>query len=204
MSRGGDKYEVEARKRRVEAVIRATDRMLVRWLTQKLGDVETARDIAQSAYLRVWRHAETEPIDNPQALIFKAAANLAANEFRARKRRRLVRIEVAPDDEAGLKEIPGLQPCPETELASKQMLAASVLAIERLPSQVRRAFILSRFEGKNYREIARDMRVSESSVEKYMIHALRALRDDARVAAGDGKILELDAVRDQRARLRAK
>lgn len=204
MSRGDESKEVETRKRAVEAVIRAKDRMLVRWLTQKLGDVETARDVAQSAYLRVWRHAETSPIDNPQALIFKAAANLAANEFRARKRRRAVRIEIAHGDDAQLREIPGQDPCPETELASKQSLAASVLAIERLPEQIRRAFVLSRFEGMNYREIARDMRVSESSVEKYIIQALRALRENLDAAAAEPKILALDAERDKRARLRAK
>jgi RNA polymerase sigma-70 factor (ECF subfamily) len=198
MSRDGDRDEIEARKRFIEAVIRATDPMLVRWLTRKLGDVETARDVAQSAYLRVWRHAETTPIDNPQALIFKAAANLAANEFRARRRRRAVRVETAAGDDARLREIPGFDPCPEAELVSKQSLASSIAAIERLPEQVRRAFVLSRFEGLSYREIARAMRVSESSVEKYVIHALRALRENLESADRGPRVIDLDSARGGR------
>lgn len=204
MLRGDSRQEIEARKRAVEAVIRSHDRMLVRWLTRKLGDAETARDVAQSAYLRVWRHAETSQIDNPQALIFKAAANLAANEFRARKRRRAVRIETTAADEARLSEVPGSRPSPESELESKQLLAASVAVIEALPPQVRRAFILSRFEGKNYRDIARAMGVSESSVEKYIIQALRVLRMNLEESEGEPKILALDAAREKRARLGTK
>lgn len=52
-------------------------------------------------------------------------------------------------------------------------------AITGLPGRIRRAFILSRFMGKNYREIAIDLNVSESSVEKYIISALAQLRDAA-------------------------
>lgn len=168
--------ETAARQRAVEAAIRAHDRMLVRWLARKFGDMETARDIAQSAYLRVWRHAETQIIQNPQALLFKTAANLAANEFRARKRMRAMCMDASPSDDDYIMEIPAQLPSPESEIDSKRQLAASMAAIDALPAQVRRAFVMSRFEDMNYRQIARALGVSESSVEKYIIQALRALR----------------------------
>ena len=157
--------------------IREHDRVLVRWLTLKFGDVETARDIAQSTYLRVWRYAQTQPIQNLQALIFKTAANLAANEFRARKRRRAISIEANGVDVASLMEAAhSREPTPEATAIAKQEIGLLMDAIGKLPAQVRRAFILSRFEEKPYREIALIMGVSESSVEKYIIMALRSLR----------------------------
>jgi len=168
------------RRKQVDRAIRRHDRMLVRWLTKKFGDQETARDIAQSTYLRIWRYAEHNEIDNPQALIFKTAANLAANEFRARHRMRFIeRITPRADDDADNFQIDDLacdDPSPEHIAVAKQDLKASIAAIKKLPDRIRHAFVLSRFENKSYREIAADMGLSESSVEKYIITALKLLR----------------------------
>jgi RNA polymerase sigma-19 factor, ECF subfamily len=170
-----------ARHRLVDRAIRKHDRMLVQWLTKKFGDREAARDIAQSAYLRIWRYAEHNQIDNPQALIFKTAANLAANEFRARHRMRFIeRMTPRADDDTEHNKIEDLAsdaPSPEQITVARQDLKTSIAAIKNLPDRIRHAFILSRFENKNYREIACDMKVSESSVEKYIIAALKLLRD---------------------------
>lgn len=161
----------------IERAVRKHDRVLVRWLAQKFGDLETARDIAQSTYLRVWRYAQIQPIDNLQALIFKTAANLAANEFRARKRMKTLSQEQAKESTGRAIEwiaCPG--PSPEATTLAREEVAATLQAIEALPQRARRAFILSRFEEKTYREIAALLDVSESSIEKYIIAALKALR----------------------------
>ncbi len=175
------KHSDVARDKLVDRAIRKHDRMLVQWLTKKIGDREAARDIAQSAYLRIWRYAEHNEIDNPQALIFKTAANLAANEFRARHRMRFIeRMTPRADDDNDLNKIENLAsdaPSPEQITAAKQDLKTGIAAIKQLPDRIRRAFIMSRFENMNYREIAAAMKVSESSVEKYIIAALKLLRD---------------------------
>lgn len=166
----------------VAAAFRKHNQMLTRWLAQKLGDVETARDIAQGAYLRVLAYSKTQRIDNAQALIFKTAANLAANEFRSRKRRRTFAAEpLAGEGENAVDLVACRDPSPEEAAQSKEEVAAALDAIRALPAPVRRAFVLSRFEAKTYREIAALMGVSESSVEKYIIAALKAVR--AAVAA---------------------
>ncbi|MEK7265403.1 MAG: sigma-70 family RNA polymerase sigma factor [Pseudomonadota bacterium] len=178
---------------------RRHDRMLVRWLAQKFGDIETARDIAQSAYLRVWRYAQTQQIDNLQALIFKTAANLAANEFRARKRLRALKFDSATSHKEFLVEqVASEQPSPEAAAVTKEQIAASMRAIESLPAQARRAFVLSRFEDKTYREIAGLLGVSESSVEKYIIAALKALRAAAEETDRSPNIIPLPNRRDRR------
>ncbi|OFW98860.1 MAG: hypothetical protein A3E78_13610 [Alphaproteobacteria bacterium RIFCSPHIGHO2_12_FULL_63_12] len=173
--------------------------MLVRWLAQKFGDIETARDIAQSAYLRVWRYAQTRQIDNLQALIFKTAANLAANEFRARSRLKALKFESAThQNEFLVEQVAGEQPSPEAVAVAKEQIAASLRAIESLPTQARRAFVLSRFEEKTYREIASILGVSESSVEKYIIAALKALRAAAEETGRSPNIIHLSNRRNPR------
>ena len=176
----------------VDSVIRQHDRMLVRWLAQKFGDIETARDIAQSAYLRVWRYAQSQPIDNMQALLFKTAANLAANEFRARKRmRRLTVASPGQGEEDAVDRVASQTPSPEATALAREQVAAASAAINALPDQTRRAFVLSRFEDKTYREIAALLGVSESSVEKYIIAALKALRKAAIETEGGNKVVQL-------------
>jgi RNA polymerase sigma-70 factor (ECF subfamily) len=182
----------DAEGKAVGRAIERTDRMLVRWLAQKFGDIETARDIAQSAYLRVWRYAQTQQIDNLQALIFKTAANLAANEFRARKRIQSLKIDSSTATRENLiEQVASEQPSPEATAVAREEIAASLQAINSLPQQARRAFILSRFEEKTYREIAVILGVSESSIEKYIIAALKALRTAAEQSGRSPKIVRL-------------
>lgn len=170
----------QARRDAVDHAIRQYDRLIVRWLSHKFGDMELARDIAQSAYLRVWRHTEKSEIDNPRALLFKTAANLAANEFRARRRARHVLRAAAGFAADVVNQVACDLPSPEHAAVARQDLEASLSVIDAMPHRVRRAFILNRFEEKSYREIAQDMNVSVSSVEKYIISALKILRNAVR------------------------
>lgn len=189
----------ESENDEVSRAFRRHDRMLVRWLAQKFGDIETARDIAQSAYLRVWRYAQTQKVDNPQALIFKTAANLAANEFRARKRLHTLKIDPSTASrENAIEQIACEQPSPEAAAVAREEIAASLQAINALPAQARRAFVLSRFEEKTYREIAQMLAVSESSVEKYIIAALKALRAAAEESGRSPNIIPLPNRRNRR------
>lgn len=166
-------YSTEA----FSSAFRQHERILVRWLAQKFGDMDIARDIAQSAYLRVWRYAQTQKIDNLRALVFQTAANLAANEFRARKRRPTVSIDPSIAEQLDISDLARCQAqSPESSAIWKQEIAHLMAAIGELPMPARRAFVLSRFEEKTYREIAEILGVSESSVEKYIIAALKALR----------------------------
>lgn len=161
----------------VARAFRKHNQMLIRWLAQKLGDVETARDIAQGAYLRVLSYSRSQKVENAQALIFKTAANLAANEFRSRKRRGAFAPEPgAGGNESAVERVACPHPTPEEAALSKEEVSATLNAIRALPDRARRAFVLSRFEGKTYGEIAAILGVSESSVEKYIIAALKAVR----------------------------
>ena len=177
----------------VEKTIREKDAMLIAWLTKKFGDSEAARDIAQDAYLRVWRYAQQHLIDNPQALLFKTAANLSANEFRNRRLKQTQHIVSTTDHlRDQVENLPCDAPSQERISTARREIEISMNAIHRLPEKARRAFIMSRFQDMNYTEIAEQMGVSVSSVEKYIITALHelrsALRDDEQPK---GKVIQL-------------
>jgi len=50
-------------------------------------------------------------------------------------------------------------------------------SIDLLPSERRKIFILSRFEGLKYREIADQLNISVKTVENQMYQALKFLRE---------------------------
>lgn len=48
--------------------------------------------------------------------------------------------------------------------------------MDQLPPQCRRVFSLSRFEGKKYKEIAEELKISQKAVERHISNALRLFR----------------------------
>ena len=176
----------------LSVAIRENDAMLLRWLTGKLSDPDLARDIAQSTYLRVWRHAQANDIINPKALLFRTAANLTANEFRARGVRR--QHERAPVDSEGnalADSVPSDDPTPERAASARSDAVLSIEVIRGMPENVRRAFVMNRFEGRTYSEIAEALGVSVSSVEKYIISALKTLRQAVEDGEAKGCVIPI-------------
>ena len=61
-------------------------------------------------------------------------------------------------------------------MEAKETLSFIYQALSDLPQNQRQAFILNRAKGMTYSEIAAQMGVSVSSVEKYILEALKHLR----------------------------
>ena len=183
----------------VEA-IRRDEKLLIRWLTKKLGDADAARDVAQTVFMRVWAFAETATVENPRALIFKAAGNLALNEIK--RRNRYYRRHVTPSEfteSDALDNVACAAPSPEKNASLREDVVLILNAIHALPDRPRQAFMMNRFEGLSYREIAKAMGVSESSIEKYMIEALKRLRQVLNADRNKGeKILNFPPIPDRR------
>ncbi|MEO1241214.1 MAG: RNA polymerase sigma factor [Pseudomonadota bacterium] len=180
--------------------MRQEEKLLIRWLTQKLGDPDSARDVVQSVFLRVWAFAENGVVENPRALLFKTAGNLALNELKRRNRFTRRHIEPGTTSENDpLHNVASSSPSPEKQASLREDVSITMAAIEALPDRPRRAFMMNRFDGLSYKEIAALMNVSESSVEKYMIEALKKLRSSMNeVALGKSKVIKFARVQRSR------
>jgi len=185
----------------IERAMRNDEKLLIRWLTKKLGDQDSARDVVQSVFLRVWAFAENGVIENPRALLFKTASNLALNEMKRRNRYTRRHVEPAASSENdALHNVASLSPSPEKQASLREDVSITMAAINDLPDRPRRAFVMNRFDGLSYKQIAVLMNVSESSVEKYMIEALKKLRASI-VEAAHSKTKIVKFARPQRRRI---
>jgi len=153
------------------------EQFIVNWLKRFLGDNETALDVKQSAFMHVWEFSSHTKIDNPKALMFKIARNLAYNEIRRRKRFDAAFVTTSDYSENEIEQVScSATPSPEQMTSLRDDIQRVLKKINTLPERQKQAIIMHRLQGKSYKKIAQELRVSESSVEKYMIFALKTIR----------------------------
>jgi len=155
---------------------------LEKFLTRKLENPEDAAEIAQDAFLRIQSMAEPQQLDNARAFLFQVASNLAIDKLRRRTLHyRYLKAEKNMSADGEPVDINAIAASPEQILHARQKLDAIYAAVDELPFKVKQAFLLHRKSGLSYGDIAREMGVSVSSIEKYILQALKHCR--ARLAA---------------------
>lgn len=161
----------------VEALFRENETDLRSYVRGKLGrsgavDVE---DIVQEAFLRLARQDASVNIENPRGFLFRTARNLTYDLLR----RRGVRDNYNAAQAADPRALQARLECESAEQAAStsEELRNILDAIEQLPPQCQRVFLLQRQEGLRYAEIADELGISKSMVQKHMTKALLKLAE---------------------------
>ncbi|MBV7258670.1 RNA polymerase sigma factor [Erythrobacter crassostreae] len=141
------------------------DAPLRSYFSKRVNRYEDVDDLVQELYGRVWASKGARDIQNPDGYIFQAAANLLKERYRNRGTRDAAMSEL-PFFNAGNEVI-----TPERILQGKDELRLLEQALAELPPRTRTVFLLHRFEGFKYREIADRIDVSVSSIEKHIAAA---------------------------------
>lgn len=158
----------------LEQLISSQRNALVRFLSRKLGSVEDAQEIAQEAFMRIHRLENPGELDNARAFLFQVASNMAIDQLRRRSlHHRYVEEEGGRLQDESVQQGPAT---PEELVTAREQVRLVFTAIEQMPSKPRQALMLHRVKGLSYGEIAREMGVSVSSVEKYILEALKHCR----------------------------
>ena len=153
-----------------EAVFRAYYPRLVVLVRAYVRSKETAEDLVQQLFLKLWRlHHTLEISESLNSYLFRAARNIAFNHLRHTRVERLGQDRMAA---APLRLVAGAD-----ELVSEHDLARAIdQAVEELPERCRLVFTLSRREGLSHREIAEALGISQKTVETQIHRAFEALR----------------------------
>lgn len=156
---------------------------LRRFLQARFGRDADVDDIAQEAWMRMQRVRDPAGLENARAFLFQTAANLAVDHLR---RVDFERQHFTPDED-GVADAPVELSSPERVLDADQQLALVQEAIAELPVRCRQAFVMHRTRDMTYPEIAAQLGVSTSMVEKYVIQALKHCR--RRLEAGNRAVI---------------
>jgi RNA polymerase sigma-70 factor (ECF subfamily) len=149
---------------------------LARFLAARLGSRESAQDVLQDLFLRLDRSAQASEIRDPVAYVFRMAANLANDHRRSQRRAQARDAAWASARHVVMgSETVADTPSAEASYGAKQRVEAVRRALDELSPQCRRVFLLHKFEGRSHEEIANQVGISRSTVEKHMHTALTHL-----------------------------
>jgi RNA polymerase sigma factor (sigma-70 family) len=139
---------------------------LRRYLQRRLGDGHMASDLVQDTFLNLIEGPETR-IQDIRAYLYTIARNLLINHVKQEVRRRT--DSVAPD---ALSDLAADEPSPEDIVDSRLQLERVHALVLELPRRTQEIFVLNRIHGLTHAEVARHLRISDSSVQKHLAMAI--------------------------------
>ncbi len=144
-------------------------RVLRRYLRRYSVNDDAAADLAQEAFLRTYAASNSKAIEHPRAFLFQTARNLALNDIRNRKRADTE--TVADFDDLGVyRDYPSL----ESAQVSREEFEVLCDAINELPEQCQRVFVLRKIYQYSYKEISNELGIAVSTVEKHVAKGAKA------------------------------
>jgi RNA polymerase sigma-70 factor (ECF subfamily) len=155
-----------------ESLFRSSYVSLVRYAKTLLKDQDTAEEIVQDLFFRIWKDREKIRIES----------SLNGYLFRSVHNRCLHFIEHSRIVEKHAEEMSFRQPespeSPSDILNYKELQAKIATILEKLPERCGQIFCMNRFEGLKYNEIAEKLSVSVKTVEANMGRALKEFRKE--------------------------
>ena len=150
---------------------------LANFAMNMVNDDNAAKDIVQEVFVRLWKRREKiEFGPYIKSYLYKAVTNTSLNHIQSNKKRLQI-FQTLIDKNPIIRDGPN-------EMEKKEFHHKVREAIDKLPPKCRVIFILSKHEGKKYREIAEELNISIKTVENQMGIALKRLREDLKKYMG--------------------
>jgi len=140
-----------------------------------LHNIEEAEDVAQEVFIQVFKSISKFRGDSKLSTwIYRIAVNRSLNKIRSRKSKFLVALDSV--FEANKNPGTSFPKTPYDSLENKERAQVLHLAIDKLPVNQKKVFILSKYRGLPNKKIAEVLNVSLSSVEALMNRSKKNLR----------------------------
>jgi RNA polymerase sigma factor (sigma-70 family) len=167
---------VENRDLDYDLLVRPMEGRMMRSIWRIVRHREAAEDALQDALAVIWKKREAVARHpKPEALILRIAVSAAIDAVRKSRRRLRNETPGLADDRAG-----DTAPPLESEVEGRDLRAAVLEAIGRLPRRQATAVLLHIVEEQSYEETARAMGCSESTVR---VNVMRGRAGLARLLA---------------------
>lgn len=152
-----------------ETLFRTHYASLVRYAFTLLKDQHEAEDRVQHVFVQLWEKRDAIEVHTSlKAFLYRSVYNACMNNVK-RKEIHANYVSSAMMSTA--------QSDFQDEMNEKEIVQRIEIAINELPEQCRKIFVLSRYEGKKYQEIADELGLSIKTIENQMGKALRLMRD---------------------------
>ncbi|MAD33471.1 MAG: RNA polymerase subunit sigma-24 [Planctomycetes bacterium] len=136
-----------------------------------LGDAVAAEDVAQDAFLALYRHLNQVPAAAYRPWLFRVARNLCLDQLRRRKFKMSLFRDLERDDENPFTPADASSCQPDSLAEAREAQNAIEAAIRELPTKFREAFLLCEVEGMSYEDAAAVMGCPVKTVSTRLFRA---------------------------------
>jgi RNA polymerase sigma-70 factor (ECF subfamily) len=139
---------------------------LLRFLRARRAADEEAEDVIQDLFLKVGT-LQSGPIGEPRAYLYRISANILSDRRRSaarRANRERIWTEIQPGADDPGEEVPSI----EQEMIARDELNRILAAISALPERTAEILRLYRIDGIPQKDIAMQIGISLSAVEKHL------------------------------------
>jgi len=137
-----------------------------------LKDWDAAEETVQDIFFQIWKkHEQLNIVKNVKAYLYQSVKNACLQIFKHKvvEKKYMDSLKIEGSKEAYL---------PDDELESHEIQEKIERVIQSLPERCRDIFLLNRFEGLKYQEIADRLAISIKTVEANMGRALKVFREN--------------------------
>ncbi|HTM81562.1 RNA polymerase sigma factor [Asticcacaulis sp.] len=146
------------------------ERLFLKVAHHLTGNLEAARDLVHDAYAKVLAGDRWRTVENPRAYVRKAVTTLALDLI---KRKKIVPMEQYA--EAEIIGFADLSPDAFETVSDRERLRIVMEALDKLPTQCRRVFIMRRIEDIQPRDIAKRLGIGVGTVEGHLTRGMLEL-----------------------------
>ncbi len=163
--------EIKLDKRAFEELFRSFFPSLVLFAQKYLPDQDTAKEIVHNVFINLWEKRQQVDTSSPlKSYLFTSVHNRCLNYIRDQKK--------FDKDENRFQRLDSAEFSDGVDLLEEQELEQQIYdALQALPEKCREIFMMNRFEGLKYAEIAEKLGISVKTVESQMSKALKILRE---------------------------
>jgi len=145
-------------------------RAMIAFCHRFVRDAARAEELAQDVFVKLYRSAHRyRPSARFKTFLYRVATNHCLNEVRRAEFTTRAAGRSGGEPPPDLDALPSGAADPHQEAVARSLEQAVLALLGSLPEKQRAAFVLCRFEGMSYEEIAETLETSESAV-KSLIH----------------------------------
>ena len=147
---------------------------LNRFLRRFLDTPEDVEDTLHETFLKAYQAERSNSIKSHRSYLFRTAKNLALNKIESRQIRQthtVGDIESLPVKTENVNDL-------EQRAIIEERLEWALQAIANLPTRVREVYVLSKVHGLKQKDIAKQLGITESTVEKHIARGLMLITED--------------------------
>lgn len=149
-------------------MFRENETLLKKFLRRFVSNIHDIEDICQETILRALEAEKSRQIIEPRAFLFGVTKNIVRKKLDKESKTIIKFIEDFTPQEYVTDE-----PSVEEHIDSRKQMLTFTEAVATLPQQCQRVFVLKKVYGYSHKEIARQLGISISTVEKHVATGLK-------------------------------